>query len=269
MQLGIGTYTYTWAIGIAGFPPAQPLDAPGLLHQAIRLGVKVVQFADNLPLHKLSPVALDSLRKAARQSELQIEVGTRGIAQAHLLTYLAIAQELGSPILRVVIDTTEQHPGMPEIIATLRDVEGAFRSAGIMLAIENHDRFTCHEFRTLIDTLGDWTSICLDTVNSFGALENPRTVIDTLAPVAINLHIKDFTIRRVEHQMGFVIEGCPAGQGRLAIQGIVAQLGKFGRCRSAVLELWTPPEPTLDETLVKEAHWADESIRYLRTLIAE
>ncbi|MHB9032830.1 MAG: sugar phosphate isomerase/epimerase family protein [Anaerolineae bacterium] len=269
MQLGISSFTYTWAVGVPGYPPAQPLDVFGLRHKAKLLGVSTIQFADNLPLHTLPADSVNQLERSARQSRIHLQVGTRGIAPAHLITYLALAQRLGSPILRVVIDTADHHPAIPEIIAILREVESAFRAADVTLTIENHDRFTCHEFRQLVETLGDWTGICLDTVNSFGALESPQTVIDTLAPITVNLHIKDFTIQRLGHQMGFIIEGRPAGQGRLDIPALLASVQSQGHCGSAILELWTPPEALIGDTLALEERWARESIGYLRTLIPD
>ena len=40
----------------------------------------------------------------------------------------------------------------------------------------------------------------------------------------MNLHVKEFTIHRVDHQLGFVIEGCPAGQGRLDVPWLLREL---------------------------------------------
>ena len=45
----------------------------------------------------------------------------------------------------------------------------------------------------------------------------------------MNLHIKEFTIHRVDHQLGFVIEGCPAGQGRLDVPWLLQELHASGR----------------------------------------
>jgi hypothetical protein len=40
MRLGISSYTYTWAIGVPGFSSERPLDAVGLLRNAVALGGK-------------------------------------------------------------------------------------------------------------------------------------------------------------------------------------------------------------------------------------
>jgi 3-oxoisoapionate decarboxylase len=267
MKLGLSTYTYAWAIGIPGYPPAQALTAIGLLQRVVDLGVRVVQMADNLPLHQLSPAALDEFAAFAAAHTVQIEVGTRGIDPAHLRRYLALAQRFESPILRVVIDAPGHQPAFEEVIQTLAPLRGEFEAAGVTLAIENHDRFTAREFHSLVHQLGPWTGICLDTVNSFGALEGPRIVVDMLAPLTVNLHLKEFTIFRAAHNLGFSIEGRPAGQGRLDIPWLLAEIQQHGRGCNAILEQWTPPEADLAATIRKEQRWAEESVAYLRALI--
>jgi sugar phosphate isomerase/epimerase len=67
--------------------------------------------------------------------------------------------------------------------------------------------------------------------------------------------------------MGFVIEGRPAGQGRLDVPWLLSRLRSTDRDVNAIVELWTPPEPTLADTLNKEKTWAAESVTYLRDLI--
>ncbi|MEO8392735.1 MAG: sugar phosphate isomerase/epimerase family protein [Chloroflexota bacterium] len=268
MQLGLGTYAYAWAIGIAGYPPAQPMDAFAFVRRAADLGVRVVQIADNLPLHTLSEAKIERLQQETQTLGLQVEVGTRGIAPEHLRTYLKLAERFDSPILRVVVDRADHHPEPEEVIATLRDLMPEFEGAGITLAIENHDRF---KVRTLVDILRQIDSprvgICLDTVNSFGAGEGPEVVVETLAPYVVNLHVKDFTIRRHRHMLGFEVEGTPAGRGMLDIPWLLGRLRDCGRDPNAILETWPPPEADLTQTIAKEDAWVQESLRYLRTLI--
>jgi L-ribulose-5-phosphate 3-epimerase UlaE len=100
-----------------------------------------------------------------------------------------------------------------------------------------------------------------------GAGEGFETVSEILLPYTINLHVKDFVIYRVSHKMGFVIEGRPAGKGMLNIRKTIENLSSMKKCNSAILELWTPPEPGIEETVIKEDKWAAESISYLKTII--
>lgn len=269
MQLGLGTYAYAWAIGVPGYPPGQPMDVFQFVQRAADLGLSLVQIADNLPLHTLAPAELDQLQAATTRLDLAVEVGIRGIQPDNLQTYLPIAQRFSSPVLRAVIDAADYHPEVPEIIGTLRDMMPQFASRGIVLALENHDRFSARTFAEIIEQIGsEYLGICLDTVNSFGALEGPAVVIDTLGPHVVNLHIKDFTIRRVDHNMGFIIEGTPAGQGLLNVPELVAQLLRYGRVFNAILELWPAPESTIEDTILKENAWAEQSIAYLKNIIS-
>ena len=265
MKLGLSTYTYTWSIGVPGCLPEQPMTAIDLLDQARRLGVHVVQMADNLPLDRLSPQDLDEFQARANSYDIQVEVGTRGIDPENLRAYLSLARRFHSPILRTVLDTPRHHPSPGEVIEILAPFEKLFMEAGILLAIENHDRFPTPVLAELVRQLGrHWVGICLDTVNSFGALEGPQQVVNTLGPLAINLHVKDFTIFRASHNLGFTVEGRPAGQGKLDIPWLLDELNRHGRDFNAILELWTPPETAIGDTVRKEQGWADESIVYLR-----
>jgi sugar phosphate isomerase/epimerase len=239
-----------------------------LLDLAHKLKVSVVQIADNLPLDQLSEADLSRLRAQADAQRIQIEVGTRGIGADHLRRYLDLARFFGSPILRVVVDTREDHPSPDEVIARLRPLLADFARADVILAIENHDRFTTDALIQIMRTLESaHVGICLDTVNSFGALEGPALVVDRLGPWTVNLHIKDFAVRRADHNMGFTIEGRPAGQGQIDVPWLLREVGKHGRDFNAILELWPPPGESLDATIAKERAWAEISVAYLQGVI--
>ena len=136
-----------------------------------------------------------------------------------------------------------------------------------MLAIENHDRLPAAHLAAMVQDLGpDWVGVCLDTVNSLGALEGPAVVVETLGPWIVNLHLKDFTIFRPPHMMGFTVEGRPAGSGQLNVPQLLEILAAHEREFSAVLELWTPPEPSLEQTIRKEQRWVRESVEFLDPL---
>jgi len=266
MRLGISSYTYTWAVGVPGSRPPTPLTAFDLLDRAASLGVSVVQICDNLPLDRIGGAEQKALRRRADEMGVQIEVGTRGLAS--IPAYLRLAEQLRSPILRLVVDSPGHEPSKEEIVRALKTAVRELEAAGVTLAVENHDRFLAEEFAEIVRAVSSPNAgICLDTVNSFGALEGPEVVVETLAPLTVNLHVKDFAVSRVSHQMGFAIEGRPAGQGRLDVPWLLARLREAGRDPNAILELWTPPEQDLAGTLSKEERWARESIGYLRGLI--
>jgi len=187
-----------------------------------------------------------------------------------LRTYLALAEHFGSSIVRVVVDTADHQPTEAEIVASMRAVMPAYERAGVCLAIENHDRFRARTLTRLLEQIDSPSvGICLDTVNSFGALEGAEAVLAELGPWVVNLHIKDFTIDRPDHKMGFTVEGRPAGQGRLDVPWLLQTLRGLGRDPNAILELWTPPQEDLAATVALEDHWAAASVEYLRELVPD
>ncbi len=271
MRLGLGSYTFTWAVGAAGQSPAHRLTALDLLEQARALGLHVAQFCDNLPLTALGNQEFDRFRGFAKEHEIAVELGTRGCGDtANLLAHLELAQRLEARFVRLVVDAKGDEPTPKETISRLRSLVARFAGANIKLAIENHDRFSCRTLVRIVEELGpEQVGICLDTVNSFGALEGPEVVVDTLAPYTLNLHVKDFTIARVSSQMGFMVNGCAAGQGRLNVPWLLERLKTAGRDPNAIIELWTPFGPTLEETVAREKRWAEESVQYLRQFIPQ
>jgi sugar phosphate isomerase/epimerase len=265
MRLGISSYTYTWAVGVSGHEPSRPMSAADLVRRANELGVPCVQIADNCPLETLSDAGRRDLRTLAQELAVAIEVGARGLTAQRLGTYLDLAVFFRSPVLRFVIDAAGYEPSLAEVVAVVNGALPRLRETGVRLAIENHDRLKAAEFREIVlGTDPEQVGICLDSVNSMGAGEGVREVVATLAPHTLNLHLKDFRVARVSHQMGFVVEGAPAGQGMLDVPWLLGEIRTHGRCQSAILELWTPPADTPEETLAREAAWAEESLRFLK-----
>ncbi|MBV6644287.1 MAG: TIM barrel protein [Cyclobacteriaceae bacterium] len=269
MDLGIGTYTYTWAIGVPGSPPIKPLDLMGLLDKATELDVQLIQIADNLPLHEVNHADLEALVRSCEEKEVTIEVGARGLTAEHLQTYINIARVCKSTMLRFVIDSKGYEPHPDEIVDIILGQLSSLQAHNIQLAVENHDRLMAKTFARIIERVASPSvGICLDSVNSLGCGEGFEHVLEILAPYTINLHIKDYSIARHSHMMGFNVEGTPAGVGMLPIRSLVEKLQHLGRCQSAILELWTPPEDHLEKTILKEDQWAHESISYLKPLLA-
>jgi len=268
MKLGLSSFAFTWSVGWAGKVPAIPMDAFAFVKKAASIGAHVVQIADNLPLDTLSPAERASLRALADSKGIQIEVGTRGLIENNVETYLGIAKEFRSPVLRIVTDLDHLKPKAEEIIEIAKKLRGRLEKAGIVLAIENHDRFTSPVLASIIRAIDSpMVGICLDTVNSFGAQEGPELAIDTLGPLAVDLHLKDFRITRVWHSMGFTIEGTAAGEGRLNIPYLLERLRAFGRDPNAIIESWVTPEERMEDTVKKEQMWAERGFNYLRPLI--
>jgi sugar phosphate isomerase/epimerase len=270
MKVGISSFSYGWSVGVAGSQPNHPLDAMGLVREAERLGVSLVQIGDNLPLHSLPEAQLEELKGDCFRKGIALEVGCRGFLPEMIMAYIVIASQLASPILRIVTDTDDCKPSTAEIVAVVRELVPELERHEVTLAIENHDRFRAEELVRMIKAVdSERIGICLDTVNSFGCGEGVESVVQCLAPYTNNLHLMDFTIARFPHQMGFTVSGTPLGKGMLNVPWLLAVLKAHGRDVNAVIELWTPPEKEIEVTMAKERRWVEESVTYLRRLITD
>ena len=268
MQLGLGTYALAWNLGVPGFTVENPLSAVDILEIAHEQGVRFVQIADNVPLCEYNEDQLQEIKHKANELSIRLEIGARGLIPENLQRYLELSSFFDSDILRIVIDSGNFEPSLSEIVQILKDFSSELLKRKIRLAIENHDRLSVYEFVTILDKINDTNvGICLDTVNSFGKGEGLETAIKALAPYTINLHIKDFYIKRLAHNMGFEISGTPAGKGMLPIPQLISQLNQYGKCNSGILELWPSPENDMDTTCRKEIRWVNESIDFLKNYL--
>jgi sugar phosphate isomerase/epimerase len=266
LKLGVGSWTFPWSIGVSGYPlPERPLDAFAILELAESLGVGVVQYADNLPLHLLSRSELLDLRREADRLGVAIEAGTRGIGKELLLEYLEIAGTLGAGLVRTLIVEEAGRLSPGEAGRLLHRVLPAYREENVVLAVENYELYSAAEYRTLMSALaGEHCGVCLDTINNFGTLETPVQVVEQLGEFAVNLHYKDFVVGRTDTGMGYSIRGAPAGRGALEARWLLETIGAHGKCRSVVLEQWVPFLESLEATRRRELDWAREGVGFLR-----
>ncbi len=268
---GISSYTFPWSVGVGKSIPSQPMTAFQLLEVGAELGAKCLQLADNLPAHELSRDGWNALVAATQDAGIQLELGIRGLTRENFENYLPLCADCQSPFLRVVIDADGYEPKTDTIIQVIRNVLPQLRKQRVVLAIENHDRFRARELVEIIQkTDENWVGICLDTANSLGADEGIYEVTEVLAPYTINLHVKDYAIKRFPHAMGFEVTGRPAGAGQTPIPWILEKLSAFGKCQSATLEVWSVPLETLEITIRQEGEWAIKGANYLKsTLVAQ
>jgi 3-oxoisoapionate decarboxylase len=265
MRIGIGSYTFAWHAGAPGYPVPQPWAPGQLLDAAIALGAEVVQYCENLSLETLDARALETLRGRARDADIAIEVGTRGLRLDRLRRCGELARYFGSGFIRLVIDDGGIEPTPGEAVDALREAAGALEPLGVRLAIENHDRFTAGTLVQMVEAIGpDRAGICLDTANSLGSLEGTEHVVRAFAPYVLSLHLKDIRIRRVPHNLGFIVSGTALGEGQIDTPWILATLAEHGRAPNAIVELWPAPDAEGVAPLDREWAMARQSLSYLR-----
>jgi len=263
MNYGGSSYTYTWTVKKRRGEGAQWLSiAMELADTVAGFGLRVLQICDNLPLHEIGDEGLFDLNRCCRELGLALQIGTRGLSSKHLALYLNIAELCGAGLVRTMCPDLEgNETDAVTAIGELREICPRYEQEGVLLAIENHDKNPSEELAFIARSVGsENVGLCLDTVNSFAALETPEQTIRNMLPLALNIHLKDFDVVRANEQMGFSIEGRPLGEGRLRDY---LDILLNSRVKDAIVELWTPYQGSLGSTMALEADWAKKSFRFL------
>jgi sugar phosphate isomerase/epimerase len=242
----------------------------GLLEKAHDFGLHLVQTGPNLPIEKLPESELDAFIHKAREWDITLELGTRGVDQAHLQKMVRLAKRMGARLIRTLPEVdgkyaTDARLLPPEVCKSVSLLE----AEGILLGIEN-GRIPAQEMKAALDEIGSSNvGVVLDMVNSIAVPEGWKQVTEIFAPYTMCLHFKDFTIRREWHMMGFILEGAPAGQGQLDINWLLKSLQASQYDFNVVVELWPPEQPQLEDTIALEQAWAEQSISFLRQFIQD
>jgi sugar phosphate isomerase/epimerase len=266
-MLGIGSYAFRWHVGIRDRVPDHPISAAGILDHAARLGVPLVQFADNLPLHTLPKGEIDALAAQARSLGIALELGMTGCAEELVGQYLDLAGRLDATLLRIAPTAEESLAKDAEIAAMFARLLPACRAAGVVLAVENHFHLPSPRLVDIVTMVGDEAlGVCLDVANSIACQEWPETTIALLAPHAVNLHLKDFRIALDPHGVGGSFVGTPLGQGCLDPSIVFDALKRLDRRVNTILEHWLPWQGDFDTTQALELAWLEQSVAAAKAL---
>lgn len=267
-MLGLGSFSYRWSCGFRDRVPESPLRPLDLLDRADGLGLKLVQYADNIPLHLRERQEIEELSREAKSRDITIELGMAGFKPAMLATYLELADILGAKLIRASLDAADIEDGLEAAAAQLCDTLPAARAAGVRIALENHFSMTSETLSTLVQMVDvPELGICLDVANSICAGEWPKETINTLAPLAINLHLKDCRFQLDPYGVGFSVVGTPLGQGIVDPKSVLDTLEKHDRDVNVILEHWLPWQGDFATTTAAEDDWIGQSVAHARSLI--
>ena len=268
MKLGLGSYAFRWSIGIKDLQPVTPMTAMQVLDIAHSHGLKLVQYADNLPLDKLTAEEHHALKARADSYGMVLELGTQSFDAEELVRYIPIGERIGSRILRVALDAEDALIPVPELAAQIRELLPDGKRAGLRFAIENHFNYPSPRMVKLLDTVADEAlGVCLDVANSICAGEWPMTTVKMLAPYTINLHLKDYQITPDPYGVGFRIHGTPLGDGRAEISEILQCLEHCPDDTSCILEHWLPQSTDMEATRRMEHEWLARTVAAARRLV--
>ncbi len=234
-RLVLGADTLCWHARLE----AGEIDLDGVLAEARAAGAAFVQ----LNLHHaraLDDRALVDLARRAEGEGLRLLASgdfLQGDARERVAGWIHRAALIGSPILRVASGFYRADlAGRSDLIAAVADhvvavlgasVEAA-TEAGVRVLLENHSDCTVAEYRDIVDRVD--VGVFLDLINPVSSLEDPRRVVEALAPLAPAGHVKDYALASdfVEdgyHRRGFAVRWCYPGEGVADLPPLLDALG--------------------------------------------
>jgi sugar phosphate isomerase/epimerase len=174
-MIGLGTYAYFWQHSDR---VAEPLSLIGAFQDACDLGVSLFQICDYAPLLGMTAAEIAEAAAAARDLDLVIELGTKGIDPGHLETFLRLADAFGARLVRSMLFAPESRPSLEEAERMLRTALPAYEASGVTLALETYEQVATEDLAGLVERIGSaHLGICLDPANVVARLELPRAAV--------------------------------------------------------------------------------------------
>jgi len=268
-MIGLSTYALFWELSDRA---PRPLTLAAAVDRTRELGLGLLQVCDYAPLETWDEIQLKELREHADAQGVALEVGTKGIRPERLRRFLHIGQVLGAGLVRSMLNTpaAPNHPAhapsAAEAEAILREVIPEYEAAGVRLALETYEQVPTADVVGVVRKVGSPNlGICSDPANSVAALENPREVVEAVAPYVLNMHIKDFAFRRQDGWVGFVYTGTPMGEGLLDYDHMAAAIRPAEKNINQIIEHWLPWQGSAEETVRAERQWTEQAVAYLRS----
>lgn len=262
-MIGLSTYAYFWRWSPRN---PDPMDLPQMLSDARAEGADLFQICDYPPLGRMSREDLKGIRQKARDLDLVLELGTRGVSAGHLLGYLDIAEQLGARLLRSMVQKTAEGPYLTQVAGEVTQVLPEFERRGVTLALETYEQVPTAFLVELVEHVDHPSlGIVLDPGNCVAALEMPTDVIARTAPYVKNIHVKDFAFSRRDEWVGFTYAGAPLGEGLLDYEALLREVRPEERGINQVIEHWLPWTNNLPDTIRLEQAWTQHNLEYLRS----
>jgi len=210
------------------YPPLT--DAIQLMEHCASIGAGGVQTVVRGWTSDFAKKARDKREKLGLYLEGSIGLPRTADEVADFEKEVAASKEAGASILRCVCMGTRRYETLhsqkeyedyeKDSIARLRLAEPVVRKHKMKLAIENHKDWMAPELVNVIKTIdSEWVGTTVDFGNSIALMEDPMSVVETLAPYAFTTHVKDMGV--MEYEKGFLLSEVPLGTGILDLKKMV------------------------------------------------
>jgi 3-oxoisoapionate decarboxylase len=195
---------------------AGPID---VVEQAVQADLEGVE----LPVGLLRSGDVSETAAAVRERGLFLNVAASGYDADKLAEVIRFAGELGAGTVRTVVGGAgmggDRRPlagrwqeFLGQVLEGFRGAAAYAESAGIDLAVENHQDLASEELLWLCETIDSPRfGITLDTANPLATAEEPLDFVRRVAPFVKNVHLKDYWVYLSE--AGYRLVRCPLGRG--------------------------------------------------------
>jgi 3-oxoisoapionate decarboxylase len=249
----------------------RPRDTYDFLEQCAALGAGGIQSA----ITSFEPAYLAKLKARLGEHGMYFEA-MAGLPRGSDNTFertLAAARELGALCVRSAGLSQRRYEAFSDFGTWQKhvaDTRAAIDRAlplvekyGVPLALENHKDWTAAEFVALLrEKKHPLLGVCLDTGNNISLLDDPMEVVETLAPWAVSVHLKDMGVAAWEN--GFLLSEMPFGEGMLDLRKIVSMVRAARPQARITLEMIT--RNPLEVPCLTEKYWATFPTRNGRAL---
>jgi len=223
-------------------------DALSFARYARKLGAEGVQ----TPLRSQDPAVARQIRTFTEETnsyyEGELRLPKNDADLADFETDVRLAREAGANVARAVFTNGRRYEAFKTLadfrsfeaqaVKTLELIEPVLRKHQLKVAIENHKDHTADELAALMrKTSSEWVGVLVDTGNNLALLEDANAVIETLAPFALSVHLKDMVVQPSDE--GFLLSEVPLGTGALDLPRLVATLAKANTRIAFNLEMAT------------------------------
>ncbi len=264
----LSSYSYKWSLGFRKFQPKKPRSLFWFIDKAKEFEIDGIQIADNVKPEDLNDYQCKRLYEYAVEKGIELQWGFDGWDTGKVKRLIDICTITNAVILRGVFGK-EYFPkllGKDEKIQKASDaileIIPLLEKNRIVLAMENHFDLKIEEFITVIRKINHpQVKVCLDTTNALGEIITPIETVETLAPISVGMHFKDFKITKIIG--GYNILGTAIGLGNQDCLGVLSRALEINPDIEVCIELGTPwPE---DESIMFEQEESQVNVSVVNT----
>jgi len=262
-MIGLGTYAYFWQHSDR---VDKPLSLVGALEDTRAQDVGLFQICDYAPLDAMSETDLRDAARLARDLDITIELGTKGIAPEHLTRFLHLAEVFDARLVRSMLYGPDSRPELAQAETWLRSSIRAYESADVVLALETYEQVPTADLVGVVERVDSVNlGICLDPANVVAQLENPKACVEQTAVLTKNVHVKDFAFARQPGWVGFTYSGAAMGTGMHDYRHLLQTVRPRERGINEIVEHWLPWQHDAETTIRTEREWTRITLEYLRS----